>query len=1223
MTLGVYFAPRVHSLGHFTKVFLAMKLTFFLVLATCLQGNAAGHSQSITLSEKNVSLEKIFTEIKKQSGYDFFYESKLLKNVGNVDIDVINASIEDVLAICLKNKPLAFKIVEKTILINARPETFVQPAIGRASPRAEITGRVVDGSGNPVVGATVLVKGSGVGTSTDADGRFSINAKSGDVLIISGVDIAPQNYRVGREMRDLLISIVTQANNLNEVIVTALGIKKETKRLGYAIQQVNASEMLKAREANPIGNLVGKVAGLNIGINQEILASPLVLLRGNNVTLYVVDGLPITSDTWNISPDDIETFTILKGPAAAALYGNRGTNGAILITTKRGASNRKGWTVELNTSDQINKGFIAIPKVQDLYGPGDNQKYAFGDGLGGGINDADYDVWGPIMDGRLLPQYDGKVDPSQTYTTTFPDGAIYQGHIQPTPWIPRGKNNLKNFLQSGLLTTNNISMSSVTDRSNVRMSVTHSYQRGLIPNSDLSKINFNIFASYDISSRLKVEGSINYNRQFTDNIPDNAYGPNSPIYAMDVWMGSDWDINAPDIKNYWPAGGGAAGVRPTFEEYKHYMNPWFMANEWQRGHLKNDMYGYLKLNYKLGNGFEAQVRSNVSTNDVVRTEKLPWWGHPYSNEYHNHGDYREDRRSLWENNTEALLKYDGELGHSGINLFGVGGVNVRNFLYTSSFTTTDQLTTPELYNFDNSTFPITSWNFNSNMLVLSAYASLDFTYKKYLTLSVTGREDKSSALPISHNAFFYPSAAISTVISDYIKMPKSVTFLKVRASYANVKDGGTNPYIGSTPTYATNYGAFPLDYSSQYYSVYGGPAYNLATAYQTSHGYNNLTQATSTSNIVNPGILPSTHTNYEGGIDMRFLKNRLGLSATYFKYINGPLQYTAPVSSSTGYLAYITNAKKTDRSGAEISLQGTPIQSTKGFRWDVLVNWATYREIYTSLTNNLLLQGDYALHEGDRVDLLNTSKEARTPDGQLINDLSGLPIYLPRSQVIGHGDPDWSWGINNKFAYKNFTLSFQFDGMVGGKIQDFVLFKQTQGGRGLNTATGKMGQARLIEAYHYGDPGYTGAYDNGKAVLAEGVQIASGGALAFDALGHVTNFKDLAFTPNNTATHWVQDFSSTYLDDPEHMTVSKTYAKLREVILTYSIPSSALGKSMISRIDISLVGRNLLYFFHKGFKDIDVDQYPGRDMNNNANLLYDAFQTPTTRSYGININVVF
>src|SRR5258708_28966011 len=241
-----------------------------------------------------------------------------------------------------------------------------------------ITGHVVSQADqSPIPGATITIKGSKTGTSTSVDGAFSIRAKEGDVLIITGVGIIRQEQEVNGA--DLTISVTADAKNLNEVVVTALGIKKETKRLGYSVQEVKGSELLKAREPNPINGLVGKVAGLNVGINQELRGTRVVLLRGDPLNFYVVDGIPINSDTWNISPDDIETYTVLKGPTAAALYGSRGINGAILITTKRGKRNNKGFTVELNSSTQINKGFIAIPKVQSEYGGGDYAKYTVGD----------------------------------------------------------------------------------------------------------------------------------------------------------------------------------------------------------------------------------------------------------------------------------------------------------------------------------------------------------------------------------------------------------------------------------------------------------------------------------------------------------------------------------------------------------------------------------------------------------------------------------------------------------------------------------------------------------------------------------------------------------------------------------------------------------------------------------------------------------------------------
>jgi len=480
-----------------------------------------------------------------------------------------------------------------------------------------INGRIISKNDqNPVAGASVILKGTKTGTSTSVDGKFSLPGSPGDVLVISGVGVMPTEYTVG-DQKDFSLEVEQDAKKMNEVVVTALGIRKEVKKLGYAIQEVKGSELIKAREPNPINGLAGKVAGLNVGVTQEMLGQPVVLLRGNQLTLYVVDGIPINSDTYNISPDDIESYTILKGPAAAALYGSRGFNGAIIITTKKGKRTAKGFSVEVNTSFQVNKGFIAIPKVQNIYGGGDNQKYAFGDGAGGGFNDGDYDVWGPKMNGQLLPQYDGKFDPTQTYTTTFQDGTTYTGHIEPTPWLPRGANNMEGFIQSGLLNTNNVSFSSVTDKSTVRLSISNSNQRGIVPNTQLNAVNFNLFAGYDITPKLRVEGNVNYNRQMSPNVPDVNYGPNSIVYNIDIWTGADWNID--QVRDYWQP--GKEGIQSKFAEYKRYHNPWFESYEWLRSHQKNDLYGWLSLSYKINKNLDALVRTNGEEVEAVRVHR--------------------------------------------------------------------------------------------------------------------------------------------------------------------------------------------------------------------------------------------------------------------------------------------------------------------------------------------------------------------------------------------------------------------------------------------------------------------------------------------------------------------------------------------------------------------------------------------------------------------------
>ncbi len=1081
-----------------------------------------------------------------------------------------------------------------------------------------INGHVLSSSDQtPIPGASIAVKGSKTGTSTGVDGGFFIKSKEGDVLVITGVGVTRQEYTVGIG-NDFIILVTQNSINLNEVFVTALGIKKEAKHLGYSIQEVKGDDLLKAREANPVSSLVGKVAGLNVGVNQEMLAAPTLNLRGNAVNLFVVDGIPINSDLWNISPDDIETFTVLKSPAAAALYGNRGINGAILITTKRGKKNAKGFTVELNSTNQFNKGFIAIPKVQNIYGGGDDDTYAFGDGNGGGVNDADYDVWGTKMDGRMLPQYDGKYDPTKNYVTTFQNGSTFTGHIQPAPYVLRGPNNLQGFIQTGVLSANNINFSAVTDKSTVRFSVTNTYQKGIVPNTQLNTTNFNLFASSQISSRLKIEGNLNYNRQYAPNVPDVQYGPNSIIYNIDVWTGSDWNIN--QMKNYWQP--GEVGVKSLFIEYKRYHNPWFQSYEWLRSHAKNDLYGWTAISYKINNNLEAVARTNVTTYNIFRTEKLPFSAHPYGEEFNGgHGQYREDHRDLWENNTDLFLKYNADLSKVGINISGLAGVNARNLKYNSNFTTTSYLTVPEVYNFANTLNPIRSWNYTANMLVLSAYYSLDVNFGKFLTVSTTGRVDKSSALPSTANTYFYPSVSVSSVISDYVNMPQSISFLKLRASFANVKDGNLINYINTSPS--TLY--YPIGYGGDYLSPYNGPDFTpngyLATSYTTGTLYNNTTGANTPRQGVDPKLKPYNRTNYEGGFDIRFLKNRLGLSATYYKYIDGPQIVGVGVSEASGLTNFTTNANKLDRSGGEVSIQGTPVQSSSGFIWNVLVNLGTYREVYKDLSPNSLT---HFVKNGQRTDIIFDYVEALSPDGKPILDASGFALHLPIIQDMGHSDPDMTWGINNSFSFKNFTLSFQFDGAVGGKIEDYVRKKLYQGGRAEATATGVIGQARDIEATHWGDAGYNGAYVNGKPVLgANGVQVSNNVPIVYDPVtGQITNFKDLQFAPNATATHYIQDFVDNFYDDANHIIVSRTYAKLRQLIIGYSLPARILNKTFISKVDISLVGRNLLYFFKKDFHDIDVDQYPGRNLSNGSQQIT-GLQTPTTRSFGINLNVAF
>jgi TonB-linked SusC/RagA family outer membrane protein len=1049
-----------------------------------------------------------------------------------------------------------------------------------------VKGRIVDAATkNPVDGATVTVKNSRTATKTNGDGEFSITADKKDRLVISNVGFEQKQINATEDISVIEISASTQ--QLNEVVVTALGVKKELKKLGYAVQEVKGSDLIKAREPNPVNGLVGKVAGLDVAISREMLASPAVSLRGQNISLYVVDGIPITSDTWNISPDDIETYTVLKGLAATAIYGSRAQNGAILITTKKGKKNSKGYTIEFNSSVQMDKGFIALPKTQTLYGGGEQTQYSFGDGKGGGLNDGDYDVWGPKFEGQLIPQYDSPIDP-------------VTGIRQGTPYVARGVDNLKRFIQAGLLTTNNLSFSAANDKGSIRMSLTNTYQKGIIPNTKLNTYNFNINTSYNLSDKFKIEGNLNYNRQATPNIPDVVYGPNSVIYSVTVWTGADWNID--DMKNYWQP--GKEGIQSIFAEYQRYHNPYFMSYEWLRGHYKTDVYGTLALTYKANKNIEAIIRGNVSTNDVLRTEKMPYSAHPYGREL-NRGDYREDRRSLFDNNIEGLVKYNGKV--KGFSIDAFAGVNARNFSYNSSFTTTDYLNVPGLYSFANSLNAIKAYSYNANMLVLSAYYSFSLDYKKYLSITTTGRLDKNSTLLSNNNSYFYPSVSLATVVSDYVSLPKAISFLKFRGSYATAKSPSTQSYIGPA--------GYPIGYGTPYVSTYGGPSYSLSDpAYTIQTVYNNQTGAYAPGNKIDPNIKSSVLTSTEFGMDIKFLQNRLGLSATYFNNINGPGIRNFPLSQTSGITGYTTNAIKTQITGAEISLIGSPVQN-KDLRWDVMINWSTYKETFKELPSNF---ENYQFHQGDRVDKLFAGVTAKTADGKVINNSDGYPVYLPKEQYVGNADVDWSWAVGNKISYKTLSISFQFDGKVGGVIQDRVMRKGIEGGSNIFTVQGAVGEAREYEFHHVKDPGFAGSY------VGEGVQVSNGTPIEFDDVtGVITNLSTLKFSPNTSKIKYIQDYVSSYFNNFEHTSVAKTYTKLREVVVTYSVPRRLLGKSsFISKIDISLVGRNLLYFFPSRFRDMDVDQYSGRDVYN-GNSKEQNLQTPTTRSYGLNVNFVF
>ncbi|MBP9873080.1 MAG: SusC/RagA family TonB-linked outer membrane protein [Haliscomenobacter sp.] len=1051
-----------------------------------------------------------------------------------------------------------------------------------------LTGKVMDAANSqPIIGANLLVKGSSNGAVTDIDGTFTMKLSDSEtVLVVTYVGYDTKEVEVAG-LTTIEISLEEAALGLSEVTVTALGITKEKVRVTTAIQSVDGEQLIKAREPNNIQGLTGKIAGLTIGSSPEMLRRPNVLLRGASDLLYVVDGVPINSDTWNINPDDIETFTVLKGATAAALYGFRGKNGAILITTKRGVGKNLGFSVEFNSSTMVEAGFNAIPKVQDLYGPGDHGIYEFVDGRGGGKNDGDYDIWGPPLDGRLLTQYDSPIDPAT-------------GKRIPTPFIPRGKDNLTRFLQPGLLTTNSVSVSSSGDRYDMRFSVGHSYQKGVVPNTSLNISNFNATLGFDFTDRLRFESNINFNRQFSDNYPDVNYGPNSLIYNMIIWGGADWDVD--DMKQIWQE--GQEGVQQIYAEYQRYNNPWFVAKEWLRGHYKNDVFGYASLSYEISDALKLTGRSSVTTYDLFRTEKMPYSAGAYGRDERK-GDYREDRRTLFENNTDILLQYDKRF--NGINLSAVAGGNVRTFAFNSNYGSTDYLITPGVYSFSNSLNPARVFSFESNMTVLSGYYSTDITLGRYMNLSHTGRVDKISTLPEGNQTFYYPSFGANSIVTEYLPLGP-VSFLKLRGAYANVKDGLISPTVA---TAAAPFTGNPLEYGDTYRSSYDGPSYGNATVYSTSLAYGNVPASYFTNTLGNPDLERNSRSEYELGFDLGLLTNRVNVEFTYFNIKEGPRTFARPISETTGYTGQLVNGITTRKKGLEIVLKADPFKaSASKLKWLPMINFSTFRETYESFYKDaegkeLEKLDDYSQQIGRRVDEYWVSNGYFfTPDGQIINDNGGRPIRLSTvngnaRKLLGYLDPDFVWSFINRFSYKNFTVSFQFDGRQGGVIYNYIQRQTFRGGRHISTVEGAMGVARLEDT------------KGNRTWVGSGVQIANSAALKSDIYGNITNLSELQFTPNTTAT-FLQDWISRYYQENETNMMDRSFAKLREVVISYNVPVKP--GSFFREMTISLIGRNLLYFAEK--KDIDLDAYVGRSAGTDI-------ETPTSKRYGVNFSFKF
>ena len=728
------------------------KINFYgriVTLVMCLLlicTTAFTQEQQVTVNLKNASIEKLFAVIENQTTYRFSYRNILIGDQKDITISENNISVALLLENVLTAKKLAFKVIsDESIVISDKQQNVSQ--VKYSAKKIKITGTVLDELGIPMPGVTVMILGTTVGMVTSIDGHYSIDGAQGETLSFSFIGYKTQLVKVNTKTI-LDVKLETASFVGEEVVITALGIKRSEKALGYSVQNVGSDDLPAAKTLDIATSLTGKVAGLNIQNSTEFSENASIKLRGET-PLLIVDGVPYGNISLNeIASDDIESLSVLKGATASALYGSRGSSGAIMVTTKKGADN-EGVSVTINSNTMFFAGFLAFPETHSSYSRGWNGEYN---------NDF---VWGDKLDiGRTAIQY----NPS-TY------------EWEETELTSRGKDNFNNFLEPSVITNNNISFAFKSKYGSVRSSITYAYNKGQYPNQELNK--FTYFVGGDIKyKKFALDAGLTYNKRLTSN--DNGSGYSSSyIYDLVIWGAADYDLM--DYKNYWVA--GKENVQQNWYDKNWYDNPYFKANEVVDSWDYDILNAYFNTSYEVTSWLKAMLRTGID----VYSKKNEWWNAKSANySWHKDGSYGISRASGYSLNTDAMLMADKTWGSFNMNVL-VGG----NIYYYSddkiTGTTAGGLTVPGFYSLQASVDPASVSSSLYRKRVNSLYSKLSLSWAGTYFVDITGRNDWSSTLSEADRSYFYPSVSGSVVLSQIFELPEVWDFWKIRGSWTSTK----------------------------------------------------------------------------------------------------------------------------------------------------------------------------------------------------------------------------------------------------------------------------------------------------------------------------------------------------------------------------------------------------------------------------------------------------
>ncbi|RAK02713.1 TonB-linked SusC/RagA family outer membrane protein [Larkinella arboricola] len=1060
----------------------------------------------------------------------------------------------------------------------------------------QVTGKVVDETDSAVPGANVLIKGSTTGTTTSSDGNFSISVPAGkQTLAVSSIGFQTKEVEITPAISKVTIKLLPDVKSLNEVVVTALGVQRNTRNVGYAVQQIDGSGIQEAREVNYINSLQGKLAGVQIGGNSgsmggssRVTIRGLKSISGNNNALFIVDGVPMANMNMNstattggqgtggggydygnpaqlLNPNDVENISVLKGAAATALYGSRGQNGVIYITTKSG---KGAGSLSLNYDLNVQIDEVSyLPKLQNSYGGGGSPTFTklyvnenpSGFLPGGGTYDDNdgkgkYDLipqygidesWGPKLDGTLVRHY-WSWDQDRN-NPNFGKAAPWSAH--PT--------NARDFFNTGITFSNNLSVASSSDKGSIRFSLGNTNQNFIYPGSDLKRFFMSLNTVYKFTDKFTFSGGINYISDKSKGRPGTGFFGNNPMLFYVMY--GQRQIDDAYLKNYKYADGTEQSWNRTawnIQKPAFTQNPYWNQYENYNTDQNTRYFGNAGLTYQIMDGLTADVRvfsDYLNHLDEVRSAKGFFVGSYAKRTMVNH-----------ETNYQATLNLNRTFNDSKLSLEAVAGGNILNIKSsTDAGTTNGGLQNPMVYVLQNSVTPATISNIFNNRQTNSLFASATLGYNKILYLTATGRNDWASTLYQTGNySYFYPSVATSFIFSDVLPKTRWLTLGKARLSYAQVGNDADAYSVSRYYDYVAPFGSFPLQSTSD--------------------------------KLFNGKLKPELSSEVEGGVDFKFFNELLGLNFTYYDRRTINQIWNVQIPAESGFTTKVVNGGTVQNKGIELTLSATPVM-TRTFSWRTTLNFSRNQNTVLNLnTNGEKVEGIERLIVGTerRTNKVSMIAQKGMSLGTMIGTdyvydangnrtvgANGTYNVTPTPVIIGDANPDFFGGFNNMFSYKNLYLSALVDFQKGGDFFSYTNLYGNKSGMLAETAENGIRENGLI------NPGVkSDGTPNDVVITAQTHFNADGG--------------------NRISKANLYDGSFIYL---------------REVRLGWNFPDDVAKKLRMQALRLTLTGRNL-WLIKSNAPNVD----PANITNSIGNQLgFEGGALPPVRSYGVNLNLTF